>query len=49
MSEETKLKFKQLCHAGYYEDDKTYTMEILKEELLNFLKHEFDVDNIKII
>lgn len=49
MSEELKEKFKDIRYAGYYEDDHTFTIEILKEELIKFLKEEFKVDNIKIV
>ena len=49
MSEEMKKKFQDLTFAGYYEEDKTYTMEILKEDLIKFLKEAFEVDNLKIV
>ena len=47
--EELKKEFKDLTFAGYYEDDHSYTMEILKEDLIKFLKKTFEIDNIKII
>ena len=49
MSEEMKKKFQNLTFAGYYDETKTYTMEILKEDLIKFLKEVFEVDNLKII
>lgn len=49
MSEEMKKKFQDLTFAGYYEEDKTYTMEILKEDLIKFLKEAFEIDNLKIV
>lgn len=49
MLEEMKKKFQDLTFAGYYEEDNTYTIEILKEDLIKFLKETFEVDNLKIV
>ena len=47
--EELKKQFKDLTFAGYFDETHTFTMEILKEDLIEFLKKTFEVDNIKIV
>jgi len=49
MDEKTKNEFKELIFAGYYDEMNKYTVEILKEQLIKFLKDKFEIDHIKII
>lgn len=42
-------ELKDLQYWGYYSDDKKFTLEILKEDLIKYLKNKFEVDNIKIV
>lgn len=47
--EELEKQFKDLTFAGYYEEDHSYTIEILKEDLIKFLQNTFKIDSIKIV
>lgn len=47
--EELEKKFKDLTFAGYYEEDHSFTVEIIKEDLIKFLQDTFKIDQIKII
>ena len=49
MSKDLEQKLEGLNYWGYYEDDRTFTLEIMKEDIIKFLKKEFDVDNLKIV
>lgn len=47
--EELEKKFKDLTFAGYYDDAHSFTVEILKEDLIQFLQDTFKIDNVKIV
>lgn len=42
-------ELKDLQYWGYYEDDGTYTVDIVKKDLIKYLKNKFEVDNVKIV
>ena len=38
-----------LQYWGYYEEDGTFTIDIVKKDLIAYLKEKLQVDNIKIV
>ena len=42
-------EFENVSYWGYYEEDGTFTVELQKEELIQYLKNKLEVDNIKIV
>lgn len=49
MPKETEQKLKNINHWGYYDEQHEFVLEILKEDLIKYLKQEFDVKHIKIV
>ena len=42
-------ELKNLQYWGYYEEDGTFTIDIVKKDLIAYLKEKLQVDNIKIV
>ena len=49
MTKEAEQKLKNVNYWGYYDEQHEFVLEILKEDLIEYLKKEFSVNSVRIV